>query len=199
MTVKRGEPWGRDVTASVDPVAVDSDAALAAQLSSGVADPAVLARGGDLHRTLGSPAGVATRRLPIDVMAVRADGRDFTAVAHVLARRRGRLGWWRGPIVAVMNVDHIGDWDVAPRAHPNDGWLDVVEVSAAMSRRARWQAWRRLDTGTHLPHPDIVTRRVRDVSFSFDPSVALWLDGIDRGDARSLRVSLEPDAAEIYV
>jgi len=117
----------------------------------------------------------------------------------VLARRRGRLGWWRGPIVAVMNVDHLGGWDVAPRAHPNDGWLDVVEVSAAMSRRARWQAWRRLDTGTHLPHPDIVTRRVRDVSFSFDPSVALWLDGIDRGDVRALRVSLEPDAAEIYV
>jgi hypothetical protein len=44
-----------------------------------------------------------------------------------------------------------------------------------------------------------VTRRVRDVSFSFDPSVALWLDGIDRGDVRALRVSLEPDAAEIYV
>jgi len=199
VTVKRGEPWGRDVTASVDPVAVDNDATLAARLSDGVGEPPVLVRGGDLHRTLGSPTGGPTKRLPIDVMAVCADGRELTAVAHVLARRRGRLGWWRGPIVAVMNVDHLGGWDVAPRAHPNDGWLDVLEVSAAMSRRARWQAWRRLDTGTHLPPPHIVTRRVRDVSFSFDPSVALWLDGIDRGDVRALRVSLEPDAAEIYV
>ena len=33
----------------------------------------------------------ATRRLPIDVMAVTADGRALTAVAHVVARRRGRL------------------------------------------------------------------------------------------------------------
>jgi hypothetical protein len=199
VTVKRGEPWGRDVTASVDPVALDSDAALAAHLSSGADVRDVLARGGDLHRTLGSPTGVATRRLPIDLIAVSADDRDFTAVAHVLARRRGRLGWWRGRIVAVMNVDHIGSWDVAPRAHPNDGWLDVVEIGAAMSRRARWQAWRRLGTGTHLPHPDIATRRAREVSFDFDPAFALWLDGIDRGDVRSLRVAVDPDAAEIYI
>jgi diacylglycerol kinase family enzyme len=137
--------------------------------------------------------------LPIDVMTVTADGHSFTAVAHVLARRRGRLGWWRGRIVAVMNVDHIGSWDVAPRAHPNDGWLDVVEVAEAMSCRARWQAWRRLETGTHLPHPDVATRRAGEVSFTFDPTVALWIDGVDRGDIRALRVSVEPDAAEIYI
>jgi YegS C-terminal NAD kinase beta sandwich-like domain len=187
------------VTAIVDPVVVESDDALAAVVSQGAAGRAVVARGGDLHRTLGSPTGVATRRLPIDVMAVTADGRVLTAVAHVVARRRGRCGWWRGRLAAVMNVDHIGTWDVAPRAHPNDGWLDVVEVDEAMSRRARWQAWRRLDTGTHLPHPDIATRRVRDVTLSFDPAVALWVDGVDRGDVRELRVSVAPDGAEIYI
>ena len=32
-----------------------------------------------------------------------------------------------------MNVDRLGHWDVAPRAHPNDGRVDVVEVDAAMS------------------------------------------------------------------
>lgn len=187
------------MTAIVDPVVVDSDDALAAVVSQDAADRAVVARGGDLHRTLGSPTGAATRRLPIDVVTVTADGRVLTAVAHVVARRRGRRGWWRGPVAAVMNVDHIGTWDVAPRAHPNDGWLDVVEVDEAMSRRARWQAWRRLDTGTHLPHPDIATRRVRDVTFSFDPAVALWVDGVDRGDVRELRVSVAPDGAEIYI
>jgi hypothetical protein len=198
VTVKRGAPWGHDVTTRVDPVVVDSDAALATALSNGV-EQAVLNRGGDLHRTLGSPTGPATRRLPIDVMEVTADGHGFTAVANVLARRRGRLGWWRGRIVAVMNADHIGSWDVAPQAHPNDGWLDVVEVDAAMSRRARWQAWRRLDTGTHVPHPDIATCRARDVSFSFDPPLALWVDAVDRGEVHALRVRVEPDAAEIYI
>ena len=29
-----------------------------------------------------------------------------------------------------MNVDRLGRWDVAPRAHPNDGRADVVEVAA---------------------------------------------------------------------
>ena len=63
--------------------------------------------------------------------------------------------------------DVLGDraHDVAPRAHPNDGRFDVVEVSAAMPARARLQAWRRLATGTHVPHPDITTRRgVDDVT-----------------------------------
>jgi hypothetical protein len=199
LTVKPGQEWGREVTAVADARVVTSDAELAALVSSSVADRAVLARGGDVHRTLGRPSGMATRRVPIDAMAVTADGRDFTAVAHAVARPRGRVGWWRGRIVAVMNVDHIGSWDVAPRAHPNDGWLDVIEVAATMALRARWQAWRRLHTGTHVPHPDIATRRVRDATYAFDPPVRLWLDGVDRGDVRSLRVSVVPDAGDIYV
>ena len=62
------------------------------------------------------------------MLRVDADGRRLTAVAHVVARGGGP--WWRGPIVAVMNADRLGRWDVAPRAHPNDGRLDVVEVDA---------------------------------------------------------------------
>jgi hypothetical protein len=200
VTVKAGEEWGRQVTTAVaDAVVVEGDAALAAAIPGIVGTRAVVARGGDLHRSLGAPTGAATRRLPIDAIAVAADEHSFVAVAHVVARRRGRLGWWRGPIVAVMNVDHVGNWDVAPRAHPNDGWLDVVAIDGAMSRRARWQVLRRLPTGTHLPHPDIATRRVREATYSFDPPLGLTVDGVDRGTVRSLRVSVEPDAAEIYV
>ena len=57
----------------------------------------------------------------------------------------------------MLNADRIGAWDVAPRAHPNDGQLDVVEVDASMGLRDRWQASRRLATGTHVPHPAIHT------------------------------------------
>jgi diacylglycerol kinase family enzyme len=137
--------------------------------------------------------------LPIDVIDVTADGRRLTAVAHVVARRRGRAGWWRGPIIAVMNVDHRGPWDVAPRAHPNDGWLDVVEVDEAMPWRSRWQAWRRLPMGTHLPHPDIGTRRTRAETFTFAEPRGLWVDGVERGTVRMLAVALRPDAAVVYV
>jgi hypothetical protein len=199
LTVKRGSSWGEPVVVPIDTLEVGSDSELAAALSGG--EPlSLLVRGGDLHRSLGAPRGAAaTTRLPIDVIDVTADDRGFTAVAHVIARRRGRLGWWRGPIIAVMNVDHRGRWDVAPRAHPNDGWLDVVDVDEAMSWRARWQAWRRLPTGTHLPHPDIGARRTRAETFSFDQPLSLWVDGVERGTVRLLSVAVRPDGAVVYV
>jgi YegS C-terminal NAD kinase beta sandwich-like domain len=199
VTTRPGAEWGAEVSAPIDTFEVGSDAQLAAVLT-GTPRRLPLVRGGDLHRSLGSPATTTpTARLPIDLIAVTVNGERLTAVAHILVRRRGRLGWWRGPIVAVMNADHVGSWDAAPRAHPNDGWLDVVEVSEAMSLRARWQAWRRLRTGGHVPHPDITTRRVRSESFDFDRALGVWVDGVARVTARSLHVEIQPDGAEIYV
>jgi YegS C-terminal NAD kinase beta sandwich-like domain len=199
MIVKRGAEWGLPVDGSVDAVEVRSDAELAAALSSPRPRP-VLVRGGDLHRSLGSPLGpAATTRLPIDLIAVTTEAGRSVAVAHVVVRRRGPLAWWRGPIVAAMNVDHLGRWDAAPRAHPNDGWLDIIEVNPSMSLRARWQAWRRLRSGSHVPHPDIAMRRVRAEAFTFSRPLAVRVDGVGHGETRSLRVEIEADAAAVYV
>ena len=198
MTVRRGEAWGRIRTVPIDAVEARSDAELAHAATGREVRPVVV-RGGDVHRSLGAPRGTATMLVPIDVITVNADGATLTAVAHVIARQRGRLGWWHGRIVAVMNVDHVGAWDAAPRAHPNDGWLDVIEVDSSMSLRSRWQAWRRLRTGSHVPHPDITVRRVRNETFTFENPLRVWLDGVERATVRSLRVDVEPDRVEIYV
>jgi putative lipid kinase YegS-like protein len=194
--IRRGEEWGTAVNAPVEGREVRTDADLAAALSAGGLLP--LVRGGDVHRSLGAPSGrTPARRLPVDLLAVHADGRQLVAVAHVVARRRGALGWWRGPIVALMNVDHLGRWDVAPRAHPNDGWLDVLEVHPDMPARARWQASRRLTSGTHLPHPDVAVRRVREATFIFDRPLGLWVDGIEQEAVSVLRVRIVADAGEV--
>lgn len=199
MTVRRGDQWGEPAARPAGAVEAFSDDELAAAIAGGGTRPVVV-RGGDLHRAVGGPSGdQVLRRLPIDVMRVTADGIGAVAVAHVVVRRRGRAGWWRGPVVGVLNVDHIGDWDVAPRAHPNDGWLDVVEVSASMSLRARWQAWRRLPAGTHVPHPEISVRRSSAEHLEFGEPIGLWIDGMDRGTVHSLSVRVAPDAATIYV
>ena len=54
-----------------------------------------------------------------------------------------------------------------------------------MSVRARWQAWRRLRSGSHVPHPDITVRRIRAEAFSFDARVGVWVDGVERGTVRA--------------
>lgn len=199
MTVKPGSVWGEVVDAPNGALVLHRDDELAAAIERAELRPLVV-RGGDLHRTAGAPTATGSAvRIPIDILRVTADGAPMTAVAHVLARRPGHLGWMRGRIVAAMNAEHVGRWDVAPRAHPNDGRFDLIEVAASMSARERWQALRRLSTGTHVPHPRIASRRSREETFTFDRPTGLWLDGVARGTVRSVTVRVVPDAAEIYV
>ena len=74
----------------------------------------------------------------------------------------------------------------------------MIEVDAGMSVRDRWQAWRRLPTGTHVPHPAITVRRARAVTWTFDPPRRLWVDGERRGFVRSLEVVVEHGAATVH-
>ena len=199
MTIRPGSEWGESVVLPPEALDVADDAALAAAIERRDARP-LRVRAGDLHRSVGSrPTSQTALRVTIDVLCALVNGVEMTAVAHIVARAPGCLGWWRGRIVAVMNVDHRDRWDVAPRAHPNDGRFDLVDVSAAMGVRARWQALRRLTTGTHVPHPLIATRRGRAETFTFDRPTQVWVDGVARGSVRSLAVRVVPDAAVVYV
>jgi hypothetical protein len=194
VTIAKGQAWGRPVPRPASVVEAASDAAVVALLER--RSGPVVVTGGDLRRTLGHatrPSG-ALIEVPVDLIAVELDGRPVRGVAHVVARRwRG----WRGPIVAVMNVEHRGDADVAPRAHPNDGALDIVEVEATMPLRARAAARRRLRTGTHVPHPDITVRRAAAGEWTFDGRLRVEVDGVDHGRVRHVRVAVLPDAATV--
>jgi hypothetical protein len=177
---------------------VHDDAALAQAFARGAAVVGVL--GGDLCRTVGGggePARLTDGRgtvLPIDLGVVRLDdGPEHLFVAHVVARRR----FWRAPVVAVMNAQFRGRWDVAPRAHPNDGRLDVVVAHLGLGDT--WKAWRRLPTGSHVPHPGIEERRVRASELDLGARCAVEIDGRPVGTARRLSVVCRPDAAEIVV
>jgi hypothetical protein len=198
VTIRAGQAWGQAIAPPDDPLVVRRDVDLADAVARGERRPLLL-RGGDVHTALGAPQGPATTRLALDVMHVEAAGFSGVAVAHVLARLPGRRGWWRGPLAVVANVDHVGAWDVAPRAHPGDGRLDLVEVAATMPVRARWQAWRRLPTGTHVPHPAISVRRVHRADLTFPHPLGLFVDGVPRGRATALSVWLESDGVDVFV
>lgn len=195
MTIQRGQEWGVTVERPGELVVATDDAALARLV---LADPhgCYGLSGGDVFRSLGSPEPRdPVQRLPMDALAVTIDDRELLAVAHVIVRR----GWWRGGLLAVMNADHVGVWNVAPRAHPNDGRFDVVEVDAAMSLRHRWQARGRLSHGTHVPHPDIGVRTATDGSWAFAGPRNVWIDGVAIGATTRLTVSVLPDHFEIHV
>jgi diacylglycerol kinase family enzyme len=152
-----------------------------------------------LRRTLGRPDRVGrldreVSEFTVDLGMVAVAGEERCFISHVVARR----SWWRGEVVAAMNAQFLGSWDVAPRGHPNDGRLDVLRV-ADLSVADRWKAWRRLPTGTHVPHPGLEVRSMADLDLALTRALTVHVDGIARGTTDRLVVRLEPDALTVCV
>lgn len=203
MTIRPGEPWGVSVDRPPDLRLATSDAELASLLTDGTGIPTAVTSG-DIARTLGNPPVATSKRLtsaPIDLMDVSIDGDTAAvAVAHVVALSPPHRGsWWRGPVVAVMNAEFMGEWDVAPRGHPNDGRAEVFETLPGFGVRQRWACRRRLPNAAHVPHPLIRTRSVRTATWTFERSVDVRVDGVRLGASRTLEVTVRPDAAFIQM
>lgn len=200
MTVRRGEDWG-----SPEPV---PDHAVTARSDREAADiaadhrrrnqpiPPMLLAGGDLARTLGGGRirDTSSRtHVSVDLGAVLVDGKLHWFLAHLVAR-----GWWlRGRVVVAANAAFLGDWNIAPRAHPGDGRLDLLDGNPSLGDRVK--ARRRLPLGTHLPHPAIEVRRVEAVQLELDTPTTIRLDGHPIGRGRSLSIRAEPSAVELWI
>jgi hypothetical protein len=68
-----------------------------------------------------------------------------------------------------------------------------------MTLRQRVQAWRRLPSGTHVPHPAISVSRDTTASWTLTPPLTLHVDGVRRGTVRRLEVTVDVDAYHLYV
>jgi hypothetical protein len=203
VTIEKGRPWGEPGALPDDGVLVRTDAEARAVIerarraSSPV--PALGLLGGDLCRTVGGRGDEARIRsdeavtLPVDLGSVLIDGRLHWFCAHLVVRG----SWWRGRVVAVMNAQWLGRWDVAPRSHPNDALLDVFDADLSLDDRLKARS--RLLSGTHVPHPGIAERRVPALQLELPKPMPVWLDGERVGSARNLSIRIEPDALTCVV
>ena len=203
MTIRKGEDWGAAGPLAADGVVVRSDAeardVVTAARRAGTPVPPLGLLGGDLCRTLGGTGDEGRLRsgeamtFPCDLGAVLLDGRLHWFVASLVARGP----WWRGRAWLAMNAAWLGGWNVAPRAHPDDGLLDTFDARVPAGQRLAVR--RRLPLGAHLPHPAIAERRAKAAQTRLDPPLPVWLDGTPVGEARDVSVRIEPDALTIVV
>jgi hypothetical protein len=204
--MQKGEPWGAEGVVPDDVVVVGSDAEARVTLEAARRErrpmPPLGLLGGDLCRTVGGRgdpgrlrAGASATLLRCDLGEALVDGRVRLFVAHVVVRGRSL---WRGPVTAVMNAQYVGRRDVAPRAHPGDGLLDLVEVDGSMSLGDRWKAWRRLPSGTHVPHPRIAARRAAAVQLDVSGRRVV-IDGEAQPAAHALSLRIDPGALTVVV
>jgi hypothetical protein len=202
VTVEKGRPWGGAGEVPDGAVVVRSDRegslAVEAARTGGGPLPTLALAGGDLCRTLGGRGDVGPGRegtvATVDLGLARLDdGSEHCFLAHAVARR----SWWRGRVVAAMNAQFVGPWDAAPRAHPGDGRLDVLDGDLSLGDR--WKARSRLPAGTHVPHPGIRQSRVAETILTFDRPMPVRLDGELVGRATTLSLQVLPDALTVVV
>jgi hypothetical protein len=203
VTIRKGEAWGAPCPLPSGGVLVHDDdearRAVTEARRAGRPVPALGLLGGDLCRALGGTGDEDRLRsadamtFPVDLGVAWLDGEAQHFLVHVVARR----ALWLGRVVVVMNGPWLGEWNLGPRAHPNDGLLDAsdarLRVGELLAARSR------LKLGTHLPHPRIATRRAAEMEFDFDRPMPVRLDGREVGTCTHLRVALETDALTVVV
>lgn len=203
MTIKKGEAWGAPGPLPDDGVVVRTDAeahhVVESARRANLAVPTLGLLGGDLCRTLGGNGDEARLRSPdamtfvCDLGAVLLDGRLHWFISSLVARGP----WWRGRGFAAMNAAYLGAWNIAPKAHPSDGLLDTLDADVPISQVLAVR--RRLLTGSHLPHPGIVTRRLPAQQVELRRALPVWLDGERVEDAKHLSIRVEPDALTVVI
>jgi putative lipid kinase YegS-like protein len=205
VTIRKGMPWGEPGRLPADGVIVSTDAeardAITQARRAGRPLPVLGLVGGDLCTTLGGTGDLARLRsgaavtFPIDVgTVVTADGHAEWFVAHAVARNRL---WTRAALAC--NAQWIGAWNVAPRAHPDDGVLDLFDVRLPLGDLRKVRA--RVGAGAHLPHPGIVERRSAAGTLALEQPLPLWLDGerLPGPGVSELVVGVEPDAIRVVI
>ena len=142
--------------------------------------PPAVGRGHDLPRR--------PRRRPCST------ARRHWFVAHLVARR----SWWRGRVVAAMNAQWLGAWDLGPRSHPDDGLLDVTDGTLPLGDRLK--ARRRLPDRHPPPHPGAAPSpgppRSSSTSTRRSTSGSTASGSAAAGASRS---PIEPDALRVVV
>ena len=206
MGVARGEDWGVVGPVPDDALTASSDGELADLLpgilrerpdAGSLPGPIVALRDGDLCRTLGGrgrarPGGEATL-VDVDVGEALLDGRLHRFVAHLVVRPNRHPGrWW-----VAANAAHRGGWNVAPRAHPGDGLLDVLDASVPLGEVPA--AWRRLGRGVHVPHPAIRQERTEAIQITFDRPALVQVDGRPAGRVSDLSIRVRPGALRLAI
>jgi hypothetical protein len=209
MTIRKGEQWGEPCSAPIGLPEFVSERDLGVHVRASGTVPEATLKSGTLIRALGVSMTASDRaqiKVMIDLIKVNYNGHDGCdrsdiAVGSVLIGRRS----WLGDLCIVSNCGYLGTREVLSKAHPNDGLMDVLTVRSSMPFMQRLQAWRRISTSSHLPHPDISTKQTADFSWPLEGDEALTkgtrlvIDGEALGLVKSVRMQVIPDAITLYV
>lgn len=203
MTIRKGQPWGHDFEVPPTTRDVDSDW----QLARGSQEDIHIVSGGDLYMALGQPSAIriGDRRTLVQIDAMECTITNDTTTYSLHASATIEIGQWFGfgrsrRYLVVTNGGLLEGRNIAPRAHPNDACVDLMNLDASMTLRDRLNARKRAQTGAHVPHPAITISRGE--SFVFTRKYTrekLVIDGHRIATWNSIEVKVRPDYWQVIV
>ena len=197
MVIRPGEAWGEVGVPPSGLAHARSETELAALWQGGSGEAVLL--DGSLRLATGTNHGAPRVRATVDAVVV-VRHRGATAERHAMF---GSMAVVVGPGPRGLRaiVTNSGFWRgrrIAPAAHPNDGLLDVLEVSTGMTCLQRAMAWRRSSRMDHLPHPSLRIHRGDAWTWNEGPC-RLRVDGRRWQPADRISCTIVPDAMVVWV
>jgi len=205
MPISPGSPWGTACSVPSDAHVISSDRQLGLFLRDNslrvISSKSLFMKSGDIPLSLGvhhRSADTDCIRVIIDALAVRYT--DTSGVEHSdvcigslsIAKR-----FFRGAISVVTNSGYWKGQEVAPRAHLNDGKLDIFEVSGAMRWGQRRLMWQKTSLGTHLPHPLLSYSQGDFFNWEGSPQ-RLTIDGQFVAVVAKVTCRVQSDCVQVY-
>ncbi len=194
MTIRKGEDWGSQFVMAHDCSVVASDATAALLPPH---SPFYVSHG-DLFESLGQPrqpvAGESCQLLPIDAMqyTIRLSNGEEKSALAISSIAIGQ--WYRGSFFVLSNTGFYKSRHLLPRAHPNDGLLDLLSLSSSMTLRQRLLFNKKSRISAHVPHPDIRITRVATFTFTrSNANETLTVDGMKMRNWSEISVAIQPD------
>lgn len=198
--ITRGEQWGIPTTRTHADIVVRGDRDLASRSK----ELRLIVQTGDIAHSLGDPVspqvGAECLEVPIDALRVNISMRDGSNVS-TLASSHVMIGHWlHGRLICVSNSGFIGKKNISPRAHPNDGFFDVMSLQPSMGLQQRVLARHKSTLGTHVPHPLVESGRAKGIEYSSASRFeSLRVDGRRIPSWTAVQIEIVPDYWRLLV
>lgn len=198
MTIRPGAEWGREVEHDRSIPSARTERRLTRRWERGSSSPIFLASG-SLRLALGLRWRGRRQRVEItcDLLVVGLERghrrRSLHALGNVVVCERGV----RPRMHVISNTGWWARRRITPRAHPNDGLLDVLVVSREIGWAQRLRGLRRARRLDHLPHPGLAVSRDRTYVVEDRGVLVVWVDGRFVGFADRIEATVIPDAIEV--
>ena len=207
MTISKLSPYGTPVARPQQLVVLHSDREIASDFLKGGQRSSNTVIQGSIAQALGitsnesiSNSGALVTHVLIDLLQIEfrtTKTKDHISKIVVAGSIMLQSHTLLKTHLIISNSGIVRGRDVLPRAHPNDGFVDVLEIDEAMTTRQRLAAWRRSKTGSHLPHPQLRASRSPEFEWSGRPS-RMVADDVTFAGVEWLRCKVLTDAISLY-